>query len=66
MQKFVCKEIENWSFVLQEVKQWGIQPRNPTLQSKQPATCKIFITQLLEGENQIMSKEIINFKLENI
>ena len=66
MHKFVCKEREKWSFVLQEVKQWGIQPRNPTLQSKQPATCKIFTTQLLKGENQIMSKEIINFKLENI
>ena len=34
MQKFACKERENWSFVLQEVKQWGIQLRNPTLQSK--------------------------------
>ena len=66
MQKFVCKERENWSCVFQEVKQWVIQPRNPTLQSKEPATYKIFTTQLLEGENQIMSKEIINFILENI
>ena len=48
------------------MKQWGIQPRNPTLQSKYLATYKIFTTQLLEGENPIMSKEIINFKLENI
>ena len=66
MQKFVCKERKNWSFVLQKVKQWGIQPRNLTIQSKQPATYKIYTTQLLECENQIMSKEIINFKLENI
>ena len=66
MQKFVCKERETSSFALQEVKQWGIQPKNPTLQSKQPATYKIFTTQLLEGENQIMNKEIINVKLENI
>ena len=66
MQKFVFKEGENWSFVLQEVKQWGIQSRNTSLQSKIPATYKFFTTQLLEGENPIMSKEIINFKLENI
>ena len=30
------------------------------------ATYKIFTTQLVEDKNPIMSKEIINFKLENI
>ena len=45
-------------FALQNLKKWGIQSRNPTLQSKEPATYKIFTTQLLEDENR---KEIINF-----
>ena len=62
---YVKKE-KNGLLFFKKSLQLSIQPRNPTLQSKQPATCKIFTTQLLKGENQIMSKEIINFKLENI
>ena len=36
--KLKCRNLyvkkEKIGLVLQEVKQWGIQPRNPTLQSK--------------------------------
>ena len=43
---------------------------NPSLESHSSmrilATNKIFTTKLQRGENQMMSKEIINFKLEKI
>ena len=51
-------------FALQSLKKWGIQPRNPTLQFKQPATWEIFVTQLKEDEIHMMSQEIINFNQE--
>ena len=66
MQKFMCKE--RWNFVLGSSRNQAMG--HPTLESHFsihiPATNKIFTTKLQRGENQMMSKEIINFKLEKI
>ena len=62
-------------FALQILKKWGIQPMNPTLQFKQPATWEIFATQLKrrwdpydEPRNhklQPRKYEVLNYKNEN-
>ena len=66
MQKFMCKERGN--FVLGSSRNQAME--HPSLESHSSirilATYKIFTTKLQRGENQMMSKEIINFKLEKI
>ena len=66
MQKFMCNERGN--FVLGSSRNQAMG--NPSLESHSSmrilATNKIFTTKLQRGEYQMMSKEIINFKLEKI
>ena len=62
----MCKERGNFVFGSSRNQAMG----HPSLESHSsiriPTTNKIFTTKLQRGENQMMSKEIINFKQENI